>query len=85
MWFTIELFSANSFLEKDIVVLGQVFSLLEVYGKILLYRDSKQSIVKSRTVIILKMMFLIQIRYIQYCDQLYLYRPTQGNPGNFCL
>ena len=31
------------------------------------------------------MMFLIQIRYIQYCDQLYLYRPTQGNPGNFCL
>ena len=27
MWFTIELFSANSFLEKDIVVLGQVFSI----------------------------------------------------------
>ena len=27
VWFTIELFSANSFLEKDIVVLGQVFSL----------------------------------------------------------
>lgn len=31
------------------------------------------------------MMFLIQIRYQQYSDQLYLYRPTQGNPGKFCL
>ena len=28
------------------------------------------------------MMFLIQIRYIQYSDQLYLYRPTQENPDS---